>query len=167
MYTAGRNFSPLPMMETKPLKPTVLGSTVLKGGLFASLVLLGTACSSESAVTKPASDGAPNGIVAGALETSSANGTVTLRNTTELSISYLLVDKDQAVAAIYPVCGVAHCANLTQGSSATVSYLQIPGTRQNPRTPSCTGSATACVQTARGCFPVARKLQSSHSSRVL
>ncbi|MEP6832775.1 MAG: hypothetical protein ABJB74_05245 [Gemmatimonas sp.] len=114
-------------MEPNRLKPTVLASTMFRGGMLASLVLLSTACSNEGTVTEPVTNGAPHGIVAGNLEASAADGAITLRNTTDQQISYLLVDKDQAIAAIYPVCDVAHCTNLAQGASASVSYTLIPG----------------------------------------
>lgn len=118
----------LPKPEMNHLKPTVFSSTMLKTGIVASLALLTAACSTDQAsTTDPLTNGAPTGIVAGTLEVTAANGVVTLRNTTEQLVNYLLLDKNMAVVAIYPLCGAANCSTLIQGASASVQYSQIPG----------------------------------------
>lgn len=104
-------------MEIHRLKPTVL----------ATLALLSAACSSDPAGPEnPAQNGSQNGIIAGTLEVTAASGTVSLRNTTEKQVGYMVVDKDQMVIALYPPCG-ATCPVVVQGATATVPYTQISG----------------------------------------
>lgn len=105
-------------MEMNRLKPTVL----------ASVALLSVACSSNNTATEPspASNDSQNGIVAGNLEVSVANGALKLRNTTERKVGYMAVDKDQMVVALYPPCGT-NCPIVTQGQTASVPFSQISG----------------------------------------
>ena len=95
--------------------------------------LLLAACGKDSEpVTAPNSNtnnpGNTNtpGIIAGTLEARAARPTLTLRNTTEFIVGYLVVDKDQAVVALYPPC-LHNCQTLQQGASATLNYSAIHG----------------------------------------
>lgn len=102
--------------STKLTTPTMLASA-----LFLS------ACASESNLTTaPAQNSGNNGIVAGTLEAKAARPTLTLRNTTEFVVGYMVVDKDQAVVALYPPCG-QNCPTLRQGESIALSYTAISG----------------------------------------
>lgn len=101
--------------STKLTTPTMLASA-----LFLS------ACASESTLTTAPTPTANNGIVAGTLEAKAARPTLTLRNTTEFVVGYMVVDKDQAVIALYPPCG-QNCPTLKQGESATLNYTSIGG----------------------------------------
>lgn len=87
-----------------------------------------TGCSNEGAapVENATPAGSNNGIVAGTLEATAARPTLTLRNTTEQVVGYMVVDKDQMVVALYPPCG-ANCPKLVQGASIAVPYAQISG----------------------------------------
>lgn len=92
--------------------------------LSASLLTM-IACGKDEALTDP--NGAPNrGIVAGTLEVKAARPTLTLRNTTESVVGYMIVDKDMAVVALFPPCG-AQCPTLVQGAQTTVPYGNIGG----------------------------------------
>lgn len=102
--------------STKLTTPTILASA-----LFLS------ACASESHLTTaPPQNSGNNGIVAGTLEAKAARPTLTLRNTTEFVVGYMVVDKDQAVIALYPPCGQS-CPTLRQGESTALSYTAIGG----------------------------------------
>ena len=91
-------------------------------------VLALAACAHESTVvdsTKSAPT--PNqGIVAGSLVVKAARPTLTLRNTTEFVVGYMVIDKDQMTIAMYPPCG-AQCAKLIQGAEVSVPYTSIAG----------------------------------------
>lgn len=102
--------------STKLTAPTMLASA-----LFLS------ACASESTLTTaPTQNTGNNGIVAGTLEAKAARPTLTLRNTTEFVVGYMVVDKDQAVIALYPPCG-QNCPTLKQGESVILNYTSIGG----------------------------------------
>lgn len=122
----------LPTMEMNRLKPTVLASSLfnsnsMKSGVLAGLTLLSAACSSNSATDPtPSNNGSPNGIIAGNLEVSTANNTVKLRNTTERQVGYMVIEKNQAIVAMFPPCAT-NCAILRQGESIAVPYAQIGG----------------------------------------
>jgi hypothetical protein len=96
----------------------------------ALLALAAGACSRTPSGTDNDSTGTPagnnQGIVAGTLEVKAARPTLTLRNTTEFVVGYMIVDKDQAVIALYPPCA-ADCPNLVQGATTTVAYSAIGG----------------------------------------
>ena len=99
---------------------------------LASALLL-TACGKDSeplTAPVPSTDNAGHtnnpGIVAGTLEVRAARPTLTLRNTTEFQVGYLVVDKDQAVIALYPPC-LSNCQTLRQGESVTINYSAIAG----------------------------------------
>lgn len=66
------------------------------------------------------------GIVAGTLEVVARPPALTLRNTTERVVGYMVVDTDQMVVALYPPCG-SQCPLLVQGASIAVPYAQIGG----------------------------------------
>lgn len=106
----------------------------LSTSLVFALGLLSAACSgapSETAV-RDSAIGPPSGnqgIVAGTLEVKAARPTLTLRNTTERVVGYMVVDKDQALVALYPPCG-QQCPLLVQGASQSVTYSQISGYTQ-------------------------------------
>jgi hypothetical protein len=88
------------------------------------------ACSDSPAgnvLTEDTATPSPNqGIVAGTLEVKAQRPTLTLRNTTELVVGYMVVDKDQMVIALYPPCNT-QCPTLAQGASVQVPYSQIGG----------------------------------------
>ena len=60
------------------------------------------------------------------LEATAARPTLTLRNTTEFQVGYMVVDKDQMVVALYPPCG-DNCPKLQQGASVAIPYANIGG----------------------------------------
>ena len=98
--------------------------TLFRSATVAALLLATAACSDEEKVADSTS---PNeGIVAGTLQVTAANSALTLRNTTEFIVGYMVVDKDQMVIALFPPCG-AQCPTLAQGASATVNYSSIGG----------------------------------------
>ncbi len=87
-----------------------------------------SACSHES-TRADSNNSAPTpnqGIVAGTLVVTAARPTLTLRNTTEFVVGYMVIDKDQMTIALYPPCGT-QCAKLVQGANASVPYASITG----------------------------------------
>lgn len=102
--------------STKLTTPTMLASA-----LFLS------ACASEpNPTTAPTPNAGTPGIIAGTLEARAARPVLTLRNTTEFTVGYMVVDKDQMTVALYPPCG-QNCPTLVQGASATVNFSAISG----------------------------------------
>lgn len=110
------------MRRTRSLLATALVS-------LASASLL-TACAgtpAESASEDDKAAPAPSqGIVAGTLEVKAQRPSLTLRNTTELVVGYMVVDKDQMVVALYPPCNT-QCPTIEQGASVQVPYSKIGG----------------------------------------
>ncbi|HYW33099.1 MAG TPA: hypothetical protein VE869_16480 [Gemmatimonas sp.] len=106
-------------IATKLMTPTVLASAMLL-----------SACTTEKVPTATpnpnGNNSGNNGIIAGTLEARAARPTLTLRNTTEFMVGYMVVDKDQATIALYPPCG-QNCPTLKQGESVGVSYTAISG----------------------------------------
>jgi len=96
--------------------------------LYAIGVLALSACAQESTIVD-GSNSAPTpnqGIVAGTLVVKAVRPTLTLRNTTEFVVGYMIVDKDQMTIALYPPCG-AQCAKLVQGAEVSVPYTSVAG----------------------------------------
>ena len=86
-----------------------------------------TACSNEA--TQPSDTVAPGanpGIVAGSLDATAARPTITLHNSTEFIVGYMVVDKDQMVVALYPPCG-QQCPTLVQGAQVAIPYSSVSG----------------------------------------
>jgi hypothetical protein len=90
----------------------------------AFLAAAATACSTEEQA--PVETPAPAGIVAGTLEASASRPNLTLRNTTESQVGYMVVDKDLMVVAMFPPCGT-NCPKLVQGAQVTVPYSALSG----------------------------------------
>lgn len=108
------------------LRPTILASALVAGSLLA-------ACGGADAVAAPDEENVPNqGIVAGTLEARAARPTVTLRNTTEFVVGYMIIDKDQATVALFPPCNQS-CPLLRQGESVAVPYTAISGYTSSSR----------------------------------
>ena len=66
------------------------------------------------------------GIIAGTLEATATRPTLTLKNSTEFQVGYMVVDKDQMVVALYPPCG-DNCPKLVQGAQIAIPYTSISG----------------------------------------
>ena len=90
----------------------------------AFLAAAATACSTEEQA--PVETPSPAGIVAGTLEATASRPNLTLRNTTESQVGYMVVDKDLMVVAMFPPCGT-NCPRLVQGAQLTVPYSAISG----------------------------------------
>jgi len=93
--------------------------------LAGALAVAGCSKGNEPAAAPNTNTGNP-GIVAGTLEVRASRPTLTLRNTTEFVVGYMVVDKDQMVVALYPPCG-QNCPTLRQGESVTLNYSAIHG----------------------------------------
>ena len=106
-------------IASKLTSPTVLATALLLSACAAEKV------PATAPSTTNGNDGG-NGIVAGTLEARAVRPTLTLRNTTEFVVGYMVVDKDQAVVALYPPCG-QNCPTLVQGASAAIPYTAIGG----------------------------------------
>lgn len=106
-----------------------LSATLLS---FAAVAL--TACGSPSAAEGDPVDGSsPNqGIVAGTLTVRAERNTLTLRNTTEFVVGYMIVDYEMATIALFPPCGTT-CLRLKQGESVVVPYSAIGGYTANTK----------------------------------
>lgn len=93
----------------------------------ASLLAACAGTPAESAEAGDVVTPAPSqGIVAGTLEVKAQRPSLTLYNTTEHGVGYMVVDKDQAVVALYPPCN-SQCPTLAQGDRVQVPYSQISG----------------------------------------
>lgn len=111
-------------MDTKSV--TRFATKLTTPTMLASALFL-AACGGENSITTaPTQNTGNNGIVAGTLEAKAARPVLTLRNTTEFVVGYMVVDKDQLVVALYPPCG-QNCPTLVQGASASVNYGSISG----------------------------------------
>ena len=112
-------------MPTHPfagrLAPTVFVSALAVCAL--------SACSAPSGADDSAIAPSPNqGIVAGTLEARAdrAAQTLTLRNTTEFEVGFMVIEKDMMTIALMPPCGNS-CPILVQGATTTVKYRDIGG----------------------------------------
>ncbi|MBL0938821.1 MAG: hypothetical protein IBJ03_07995 [Gemmatimonadaceae bacterium] len=110
------------MRRTRSLLATAIVSLATASLLTACA---GTPVDSTSEDDK-ASPAPSQGIVAGTLEVKAQKPALTLRNTTELVVGYMVVDKDQMVIALYPPCNT-QCPTIVQGASVQVPYSQISG----------------------------------------
>jgi len=93
--------------------------------LSASLLTV-VACSNDRSIANPEPANRNQGIVAGTLEIKAANATLTLRNTTESTVGYMVIDKDQAVVLMYPPCG-SRCPTIVPGGQASIRFADIDG----------------------------------------
>lgn len=123
-------FSHVPMRFLPTTHPHAarLAPTVLASALFACGV---TGCGTLTVGTDDRTErsSSPNsGIVAGALEVKvdRAAKSLTLRNTTEFEVGYMVIEANMATVAMFPPCG-AQCPLLAQGNSASVAYSAIGG----------------------------------------
>jgi hypothetical protein len=97
--------------------------------MMAGLLLMGGACRTDTLrATYPEDPRPGQGIAAGelAVQVDKASKTLTLRNTTEFVVGYLIVEKDIATIALFPPCG-ANCTKLVQGQSKTINFSEIVG----------------------------------------
>ncbi len=99
---------------------------IIRTSALFAILLASAACSNDVSIATPAPSNPNQGIVAGTLEVKAANATVTLRNTTEFAVGYMVVDKDQMVIALYPPCGT-QCPTIVQGAQASINYADISG----------------------------------------
>lgn len=105
-----------------------LAPTVLASALFACGA---AACSGAPSGAEDAANRAPSpnqGIIAGTLEVKVDRSakSLTLRNTTEFEVGYMVIEKDMMTIALMPPCGNS-CPILSQGASTTVNYTAIAG----------------------------------------
>lgn len=101
-------------------------ATLVTRALFVGALLFGAAACSDDDIASPADPNPSNGIIAGTLQVTAARPNLTLRNTTELIVGYMVVDKDMATVALFPPCG-QNCPTIVQGASANVTYSAING----------------------------------------
>lgn len=108
-------------MSRAPLR---LAPTVLLSAIAAS-TLVGCA-NTPSGADEATTPG--QGIVAGTLEAKvdRVAQTITLRNTTEFEVGYMVVEKDMVTITLFPPCGT-NCPIAVQGATATVKYADIGG----------------------------------------
>jgi hypothetical protein len=104
-----------------------LAPTVLISSLLAS-ALAGCANAPSGADDASPTPSPNQGIVAGALETKVDRSaqSLTLRNTTEFDVGYMVVEKDMMTVALFPPCGTS-CPIVVPGATATVPYANIGG----------------------------------------
>lgn len=98
---------------------------VTRALLVGALLFGATACSTDD-IAAPADPNPNHGFVAGTLQVTAARPNLTLRNTTELIVGYMVIDKDMATVALFPPCGQT-CPTIVQGASANVLYSAING----------------------------------------
>lgn len=93
----------------------------------AFLAAASTACDDGTAVADPVNPPNNNqGIVAGTVEATAQRPTLTLRNTTEHVVGYMVVEKNMMVVALFPPCG-PQCPQLAQGQQVAIPYTAING----------------------------------------
>lgn len=93
----------------------------------AFLAAASTACTDGTAVADPVNPPTNNqGIVAGTLEATAQRPTLTLRNTTEHVVGYMVLEKNMMVVALFPPCG-PQCPQLAQGQQVAIPYSAING----------------------------------------
>jgi hypothetical protein len=99
------------------------------------LLLIAAAATLSAAVAACSSEGAPIETPAptedaslweGAVTVTAKRPVVTIRNLTDRTIGYLLIEKGQMLIALYPPCASA-CEKLVQGATVAVSYSAIDG----------------------------------------
>lgn len=106
------------------MNPVIRLATMVTAAFLAAAT---AGCSNEAApVENAVPNGANSGIVAGTLEVTAARPTLTLRNTTEQVVGYMVVEKNQMVVAMYPPCA-NNCQALVQGATITIPYTSISG----------------------------------------
>lgn len=66
------------------------------------------------------------GIVAGTLEVTAANRSLTLRNTTEQVVTYFVFEKETLILATFPPCG-SQITRLAQADKVLIPYSEIVG----------------------------------------
>lgn len=91
-----------------------------------ALLLATAACSNEPSVADPQTPSPNQGIVAGTLQATAANGNITLRNTTEFVVGYMVLDSEMMTIALFPPCGDS-CPTLVQGQQVAIKYSNIGG----------------------------------------
>ena len=97
--------------------------------LVAAAATLGTAlpaCSSEGAPIETPTPAEDASLWEGAVSVTAKRPVVTIRNGTDRTIGYRVIEKNQMLVALYPPCTSA-CTKLAQGATATVSYTAIDG----------------------------------------
>ena len=94
--------------------------------LAATLLISACGKDSETLATGPDSPGENHGIVAGTLDAKATRPVLTLRNTTEFVVGYMVVEKNMAVVALFPPCG-NNCPTIRQGESVALNYSAIAG----------------------------------------
>jgi hypothetical protein len=109
------------------VKPNVeMSVRTLSTAVLLALALMATACDGTPSEANPSPEAPNQGIVAGAVTARAERATITIRNSTEFVVGYLLVDSEMAVIALFPPCANS-CAKLVQGESITVPYTAIGG----------------------------------------
>ena len=103
------------------LAPTVFASALLACSVSACI---GWPTGNDSG-SSPSPD---EGIAAGTLEVNvdRVGKSLTLRNTTEFEVGYMVIEKDMLVVALFPPCG-QQCPILVQGARVTVPFTDIAG----------------------------------------
>jgi hypothetical protein len=94
---------------------------------IATLAVLG--CRTDGVhATNPVPLDNTQGIIAGTLhaEVNKEEKRLTLRNSTEFVVGYLVVEKDIATVALFPPCG-NNCSRIAQGQSRSMSFAEIVG----------------------------------------
>ncbi len=103
--------------------------------LIAATASLGaalSACSSEGAPIETPTPAEDSSLWEGAVSVTAKRPVVTIRNGTERTIGYRVVEKNQMLVALYPPC-TSECKKLAQGATATVSYTAIDGYTSSAR----------------------------------
>ncbi|MFY7922909.1 MAG: hypothetical protein ACOVSI_10885 [Gemmatimonas sp.] len=93
---------------------------------LAALAIFSTGCERTPVEADTTVDPPRNGIVAGTLEVTAKRPNLTLRNTSEFIIGYVIVDSEMATIALFPPCGNS-CPTLVQSASIVVPYSAIGG----------------------------------------
>lgn len=97
----------------------------------AALAVVVSACSSDRA--EPAAPETPgNGLWEGMVEAQFIRDSLTLKNQTERTVGYVVLDKDMAMVAMFPPC-TSDCRTLVPGASASIALTDIAGVEPDSR----------------------------------
>ncbi len=88
--------------------------------------LVSGGCSGGSASSDSTAPRENQGIVAGTVSATASGKTLTLRNSTEFIVGYMVVTRDVAVIAMFPPCA-SNCTTLAQGATVAVPFDKISG----------------------------------------
>lgn len=125
MSTTGAN-----RLTQRTLRPM---TTRTMRAVMAALVLVAGACARDGAEpAAPETETPGSGLWEGMIEAQAVRDSVTLKNQTERTVGYVVLEKNMAMVAMFPPC-TSDCRTLVPGASASVAVADIPGVEPTSR----------------------------------